>query len=118
VLGVNNMRGTPALFFNSLNRPFLVAGVERQLFFLMVGLSLPIAFIGRLAPSTDLIAFILFVVLHVIGVLVTRIDYQILPLYRRHIYYKNYYSAISGIHANVPLLKPSVPVYQGQRGLI
>ena len=47
------------------------------------------------------------------SVLVTRVDAQILAVYRRHIHYRKYYAAQSGIHAKVPAVKPSVPVYQG-----
>jgi len=112
------MRGTPTIYFQSLNRPFTVLGVDRQLFFLFVGLSLPIAFSARLRPLMDLTALVLFLILYVIGLLITRLDYQILPIYRRHIHYKKYYTATSGIHSVIPLLKPSVPVYQGKRGLV
>ncbi|MFN7098227.1 MAG: VirB3 family type IV secretion system protein [Gammaproteobacteria bacterium] len=112
------MRGTPAIYFKALNRHFNVLGVDRQLFFMFVGLCLPIAFAGRLAPNIDLIAGILFFVLYSVGVIITRLDNQWLAVYRRHIHYRRYYAAQAGIHAPVRLVKPSVPVYQGKGGLV
>jgi len=112
------MHGTPVIYFKSLNRTFNVLGVDRQLFFLFVGLCLPIAFSARLAPIMDGMAVMTFLVLYVIGVLLTRVDNQMLAIYRRHIRYKKYYAANPGIHARIPLLKPSVPIYQGKRGLV
>lgn len=112
------MRGTPAYYFQSLNREFHVFGVNRELFFLFVGICLPIAFSARLSPLMDLIAFIIFMILYVIGVLITRADNQILEVYRRHIHFKKYYSPQAGIHAQVPTIKPSVPFYEGKRGLL
>jgi len=112
------MQGTPVIYFKSLNRIFNVLGVDRQLFFLFVGLCLPIAFSARLAPIMDGTAVMMFLVLYVVGVLLTRVDNQMLAIYRRHIHYKKYYAANPGIHARIPLLKPSVPVYQGKRGLV
>lgn len=111
-------RGTPAIYFKSLNRPFNVMGVERQLFFLFVGICLPIAFSARLSLVMDVVALVLFIILYSIGVIVTRIDNQILALYRRHISHKKYYAYNAGIHAKIPLLRPSVPVYEGKRGLV
>lgn len=112
------MRGTPAIYFKSLNRHFNVLGVDRQLFYLFVGFCLPIAFSARLVPMMDGIAGIVFTVLYVIGILLTRADNQMLAIYRRHIHYKKYYSANAGVHAKIPLIKPSVPFYQGKRGLV
>jgi type IV secretory pathway TrbD component len=112
------MRGTPVLYFQSLNRNFTVMGVDRQLFFLFVGLCLPIAFSARLSPLMDIIAGVAFLILYVCGVIVTRIDHQILAIYRRHIHYKKYYSTIPGIHAKRAVLRPSVPYYLGKSGLV
>jgi type IV secretory pathway TrbD component len=112
------MRGTATIYFQSLNRPFTVLGVDRQLFFLFVGLSLPIAFSARLALIMDGVALGVFLIFYVMGILITRLDHQILPIYRRHIHYRKYYAATSGIHAKFPPLRPSVPVYQGKRGLV
>jgi type IV secretory pathway TrbD component len=116
--GEVDMRGTAALYFKSLNRTFTVMGVDRQIFFLIIGLCLPIAFSGRLSPSMDAISIIIFLVLYIIGVLVTRADSHILAIYRRHIHYKKYYSAVPGTHAKVLLIKASVPYYQGKGGLL
>ena len=112
------MRGTPAVYFKSLNRPFNVLGVDKQLFYLIVGLSLPVAFSARLTLLMDGIAISIFIALYVVGVLITRLDNQFLAIYRRHIHYKKYYAAVPGIHANPVLIRPSVPFYQGKRGLV
>lgn len=112
------MRGSSAIYFKSLNRHFTILGVDRQVFFLLVGLCLPIAFSGHLAPSMDGIAFGIFMVLYIAGVLITRTDPQIVSIYRRHIHYKKYYKNIAGIHAPVLRVKESVAFYQGKRGLV
>jgi len=112
------MHGTPALYFKSLNRPFTVLGVDRSLFYLFVGICLAIAFSARLSPVMDMVAGIVFLILHTIGVFVTRVDSQILTIYRRHIHYRSYYAAQPSVNAKVPLIKPSVPFYQGKRGLV
>jgi type IV secretion system protein TrbD len=118
MLNPHSSHGTPLLYFNSLNRPFTVMGVERSLFFLILGICLPLAFSGRLRPMADAIGVGLFIVLHTLGVLVTRIDPNIIALYRRHIQYRRYYAPVTGIHASFSRLKPSVPIYQGQKGVI
>lgn len=112
------MRGTSAVYFKSLNRNFNVLGVDKHLFFLFVGISLPIAVSARLHPLMDGIALVIFMVLYAIGVLITRADNQMLEIFRRHIHYKKYYKATAGIHSKLPLVKPSVPFYQGKRGLV
>jgi len=112
------MRGTPAIYFQSLNRHFNVMGVDRQLYYLFVGICLPIAFSSRLMPFMDMVAIVVFIALYIIGVLITRADNQMLSIYRRHIHYKKYYAAIPGIHAKSLMIKPSVPFYIGKRGLI
>ena len=112
------MPGTPTLYFQSLNRPFTVLGVDRSLFYLCVGLCAPIAFSGHLMPWMDAIAGLVFMGLYSIGVLITRVDYPMLLLYRRHIYYRTVYAAAPGLQAVVRRLQPSVPFYQGKKGLV
>ncbi|MBV9576350.1 MAG: VirB3 family type IV secretion system protein [Gammaproteobacteria bacterium] len=112
------MRGTSSIYFKSLNRHFTILGVDKQLFFLFVGISLPIAISARLDLLMDIIAIIIFMILYIIGVLLTRQDKQILAIFKRHIHYQKYYRATSGIHAKIPFIKPSVPFYQGKRGLV
>lgn len=112
------MRGTPAIYFQSLNRQFNVLGVDRALFYLFVGLCLPIAFSARLMPWMDGVAGLIFVGLYSMGVLITRVDNQMVLIYRRHIHYRPYYAVSPGIHAPLRLVKPSVPFYQGKRGLL
>ena len=87
------IRGTPTVYYQSLNRPFKIMGVERQLFFLIMGITTPVAVAGQFSPKTDLLALILFAIGHLIGVLITRADQQMLAIYRRHIQYKKYYAA-------------------------
>ncbi len=110
------MRGTPALYFNSLNRPFTVLGVERQLFFLLVSVCLPVAVSARFAPLMDGVALAIFIGLHAVGIALTRVDAHMLSLYRRHIRYRTYYSPIAGLWAKPSPVKMSVPYYQGKRG--
>ena len=104
-------------FYSSLNRPALIAGVDKQLFFLIVGFSLPMAYSAKFAWGMDFLAVLLFGVLYGIGVIVTKVDYRLLAIYKRHIRYKKYYASIPGIHANVLPVPPSVPVYELKRGL-
>ena len=112
------MRGTPAIYYQALNRYFNIAGVDSQLFYLNVGLTLPIAFSARLSFVMTVVALVTFMLIHSISLLVTRADNQMLAIYRRHIHYRKYYSAIPGIHAKGVHVKPSVPFYQGKRGFV
>jgi type IV secretion system protein TrbD len=112
------MRGTAAHFYQSLNKPFNIFGVERQLFYLSTGLCVLIFFTGHLQLTPTIIAIVLLIILHVFGVTITRRDDQMVAIYRRHILYKKYYAALAGIHAKVPLVRASVPFYQGKRGLV
>lgn len=112
------MRGTPVCYFKSLNRHFNVFGVERQLFYLFLAFCLPIAVSSRFSLLMDGIALSVFLTLYTMGILITRADNQMLILFRRHMYYQKYYAAIPGVHAKTKLIKPSVPFYQGKRGLV
>jgi type IV secretory pathway TrbD component len=112
------MRGTPVLFYQSLNRQFLVLGVERSLFFLLLPLSLSLPFSAHFALRMDLIAIALFLFLHVIGILITRADPNMIDVFKRHIHYRKYYDPIAGVHAQIKIIKPSVPYYVGKRGLV
>ncbi|MFZ0219063.1 MAG: VirB3 family type IV secretion system protein [Candidatus Aquirickettsiella sp.] len=110
------MRGTSTLYFKALNRDFHVLGVDRQLFYLFVGLCLPIAVSAHLNWLMDLIALCIFMILYMAGVFITRIDKQMLAIYRRHIHYKEYYPTYPSVYAKNVLIKSSVPFYQGKRG--
>ena len=112
------MRGTSACYFRSLNRHFNVFGVDRQLFFLFLAMCMPIVISARFVPLMDGVAVVVFLALYTIGVLITRADNQMLAFFSRHIKYKNYYAATPGIHAPIRIVKPSVPFYQGKRGLV
>jgi type IV secretory pathway TrbD component len=112
------LRGTHVTFYSSLNRRFHIMGVNQRLFYLFLPLwgSVPIAW--GFNPVMIGVAGMLFLVLHTIGVLLTRADEQILEIYNRHRRYKPRYTTISGIHAKVPKVQISVPYYQGRRGLV
>jgi type IV secretory pathway TrbD component len=106
------MRGDAAPYFKSLNRPFLVMGVERSLFYLLIGLCLPIAFSGRFRPWMDLMTVLVFSFLYIGGVILARIDSQMLVIFKRHIQYGRYYAAQPGIHAKIRPIRASVPSYK------
>lgn len=110
------IQASSTLYFKSLNRHFHVLGVEPQLFYLFIGLCLPIAVSAQLNGLMDLIAFVIFMLLYLVGIAITRLDKQILLIYRRHIHYQDYYPAHPSVHANTIPIKPSVPFYQGKRG--
>jgi type IV secretory pathway TrbD component len=113
------LRGTPSHFYQSLNRPFKIMGVERQLFFLILGITTPIAVAGQFSPQTDLVAFLLFIFGHIIGLLITRADPQMLGIYRRHIRYHRFYCSNAKINSIIaPIIPASVPIFQGQKGLV
>lgn len=112
------MRGTPHPYYVSLNRPILVSGVEHELFYLILCISILIAFSARLSLTMDLVGIATFFILMGIGNLLARIDPQMLAIYKRHIHYRKYYAAQPGLHAELPLIKPSVPFYVGKEGLI
>ncbi len=112
------MRGTPIHYFKSLNGTFNVLGVERKLFYAIALICFVIAYSAHLKPVMDIIALGMFVVLHSLGVLITRIDSQIIEIYRRNIRYKKQYRPSPGVHAFIPMTKPSVPYYEGQRGFV
>lgn len=104
---------TKALYFKSMNRTFYILGIQRQLFFLLLGLCGPLAYSGYFKIWADIVAILVFSVGYLAAVMITRADAQLLQIYIRHIKYRNYYSPYSGIHSVIRLIKSSVPVYQG-----
>ena len=111
-------RGTPVIFYKSLNRKFHVLGVNQRLFYLLLPFSGSIAMAWGFKPEMILVAVIASVILHAIGVLVTKADDQMLEVYNRHRQYRAYYAPVAGIHAKVRKPQMSVPYYQGKRGLV
>jgi type IV secretory pathway TrbD component len=111
-------RGTPAVFYQSLNRQFAMLGVNQKLFLLFIVFWMPIILAWRLNPFAILVGLLIFAILHAIGILLTRADDQILEVYNRHRRFKNDYPSISGIHAELTKTKNSVPYYEGKRGLV
>lgn len=104
-------RGTAAPYFKSLNRPILIFGVDRSLFFISAGLCLPIAFSGHLAPMMDVITGLIFFSSYLAALWITRADPQMLALYRRYIQYHDQYSAQPVIYGPALIPKSSVPAH-------
>jgi type IV secretory pathway TrbD component len=108
-------RGEPARYYQSLNRPILILGMDRSLFFLLVGLTLPIAFSAHLAPSMDILALGFFSIGYLVTWLATKDDPQILSLWRRYLRYYPHYAAQPDLVSKQFAPEPSVPVYQSNR---
>jgi type IV secretory pathway TrbD component len=88
---------SPALYFKSLNRPILIMGVDRSLFFLLMALCLPVAFSGHFQWLMDLIAILIFSCGYSISLLLTRADPNFIAIYRRFVRYAPYYTCQPGI---------------------
>lgn len=106
------MRGTPAIYYKALNRPFYILGVEKELFFINIGLSVAIAMAAKFSLLMDLIALIFMVGWHTASIFITKSDPIMKKIYLHHIRYKKYYQPNSNIHAISKPPKMSVPVYQ------
>ena len=106
---------TNAIYFQSLNRTATLFGVDRSLFFLCVALCVPIAVSGRFSLLMDSMAVGLFMGLLAVSAWLTKADPEMLLIYRRHIRYARYYAAVPGVHAHLPLIKPSVPLYREKK---
>jgi type IV secretory pathway TrbD component len=107
--------GTSVLYFKSLNRQFYILGIDRQLFFLLLGLCVPIAYSARFDPMMDILAVVVFIIGYIACVWITRADPKLLPIYLRHIRYRHYYSALTHVSAPIRITKPSVPFYMGKK---
>ena len=112
------MRGTPIIYFKSLTRPIYIMGVSRELFYGNMGLAVFIAYSSHFAVWVDIFAFVLAILGYAIGLLLTRLDSQMVTIFKRHIHYARYYAPISGLQSTRPIVKPSVPFYEGKRGLV
>jgi type IV secretion system protein VirB3 len=110
------MRGTPAIYYKSLNRSFHILGVEKDLFFINIGLGVAIAISAKFSLFMDLIAFLFLLFGHGAGILITRSDPIMKKIYLRHIRYQKYYAPTSSLQAKSKPPKMSVPVYQFQNG--
>lgn len=90
-------------------------GVNKGLFNLSITICIALAYSGRFINLyADIVAGLLFAVALFLGRRVTKIDPQILEVYKRHIHSRDYYPPISGIHAEVKAPKSSVPFYEGK----
>lgn len=112
------MRGTPTQYFQSLTRPLKILGINRQIFSCNLGIAAFIAYSGHFSLFVDVVTVILFVIGHVAGVILTRFDYDICPVLKRHIHYARFYEPLSDISAPPSLVKPSVAFFEGKRGLL
>lgn len=110
-----NYRGEPANYYHSLNRPNLILGIDRSWFFLLMGLSLPIAFSAHLALLMDIAALLIFFLAYLISWLITRDDPQTFHLFRRHLRYHTYYSAQPDLYSKPAPPQASVPIYRLNR---
>jgi type IV secretory pathway TrbD component len=106
------------VYFKSLNRPSLMMGVDRRFCILNAGISFLIALTSMFDWRCDILAVFFFLLVHAALVLMARIDALFYDLYCRHRRYPSYYRAQPTVHSVLPLRYPSVPVYQGQRGIV
>ena len=112
------MRGTPTTYYQSLNKQFLIAGVEKKLFFLIAALTTPFAAAGHFTSwRLNVTTVVLFALVYSVGVVITRIDPQMFEIYKRHIRYNTYYHPLSRVGAKLGRIKPSVPNISGKTGL-
>ncbi len=110
------MRGTPSVFYKSLNYRFNICGVDKDLFILNVGLSVVIALSAKFSLIMSAIAVLVMIIGHFTGVLITRSDPIMKNIFLRHIRYKKYYEPIPGMHEKIKSPTLSVPVYQTNNG--
>lgn len=109
------MRGEPLIFYHSLNKKPLTLGVNREFLSLTATLCFLVVFSGRFM---NLYSYItgggFFAIALFIGRKISAADPQIMEVYRKHIHIRSYYPPVSGIHAPIAALKPSVPFYEGK----
>jgi CcmD family protein len=109
------MKGTSITYYQSLNRDSLVLGVEKTFLYLSLMPCLLLAFSARFNLIFIVIGVLLFIFLLMMGRRLAKLDKQMLVIFKRHIHLKKYYPPISGVHAPITLLKPSVSPYAGKR---
>lgn len=114
------MRGTALPFYHSLNKKPLVFGCcNKEYFNLLATICFALVYSGRLVNIySDVFALVIFIVGFYFGCKISAADPQIMEVYRRHLHTKDYYPPISGIHAPVKFLKPSVEFYKGKKNVI
>ena len=105
------MRGSPSTFYRCLNRKFLIAGMEKEMLFLILGLSAPLAFSSGFRISMCLFALVIFFVFAFLARALAKADPDMRKIYLKHIRYKRYYPPICGLLAQTRMIKDSVPVY-------
>jgi type IV secretory pathway TrbD component len=105
------MRGTPVLFYQSLNRPFNIMGINKQLFFLVLSLSGSFISSGIFLWNVKsiLFGFVIFLISAAIARRMTLSDQDMILVYRRHILQKKYYAPVATFNAEVPRTLKSVP---------
>jgi type IV secretion system protein VirB3 len=93
----------------ALVRPQLIAGAERLPF--AINLIMILALVAGLHFHPVALAGAGLLGLGHLGlVLAAKVDPQLSGVYFRHLYYRPFYPAQSGVHARPPLIEPAVPV--------
>lgn len=111
-------RGTPVIYFESLNRSNLWLGIDPKLFLVILGLSGGIAISAQFHPLMLGVALLFFMITFWLVREACKADNQILQVYRTHIHYQKYYAPCAGIHAKSRLVKPSVPAIKNEGGIV
>lgn len=109
------MRGTPFTYYISLNRPHLILGVERRLFFVFLALSSLLVFTSLFRPLMVFISGILFCISMTIGRILTKNDANFLGVYKQHLRYRQYYEPIPFVLSPICAPSKSVPLFKRGR---
>lgn len=114
------MKNQPSIatYFKSLNRPILILGIERSLFFLILSLSLPVAFSAHLNILMDVVSVIIFIVLYSLAVIFTRSEPKIILFYLRYLRYAPEYLAQPQFHSKSTDRNTSVPIHHPHKELL
>jgi type IV secretory pathway TrbD component len=106
---------TTASYYQSLNTSILIGGIDRSLLFLIMGLSLPIAFSGHLSPLMDIISGFTFAVLYLPALTLSRSNPQFILFYLRRLRYNSFYLAQPLLHVKNSKRCMSVPAFFSNR---
>ena len=99
-----------AVFYQALDYPFTVLGIEKRLFCCLLALSLPLAFSAHFSWSGDLLALSVFAIGYRLAYFFTAYDPDFLYIYRRFLHYQSYYAAQPSLYRENPKTKHSVPL--------
>lgn len=109
------MRGTPSAYYSALNRPQLIFGVERRLFFVLLALSSVLVLTSLFRPLMLLISSVLFCIGISVGRFLTRSDAAFLVIYQHHLRYQAYYEPLPHLLSPVTPPVKSVPLFKRGR---